>query len=466
MKLAPHSLRWRLQIWYGLLLVIVLCAFGFTAHHLERVERLRNVDNELQHRLSSVVSALRAGPPRRTGPPPPRTAQPGIPPGSPNLALTPEVAALFGGDSPYYFAVWMQQDRPVSQSANAPADMPRPDRADAATRERQGQLREAFIFAAPVDCVLVGRFIADEERALLFNAALLATAGGVLFLLGLVGGGWLIARAIRPIEDITGTAARIAEGDLTQRVPETDDQSELGRLSLALNQTFSRLEDAFAQQQRFTADAAHELRTPLTVLLTQVQTALARSRSAEEYRDTLEACQRSAQRMRKLLEALLQLARLDAREEPLQSSRFDIVDTASECLDLLKPVAREAGITLRREATSAPVEGDADRLAQVITNLLSNAIQHTPPGGDVTLQVRQEGSTTLVTVSDTGPGIAAKDLPHIFERFYRADTARSGSAGRTGLGLSIAKAIVEAHGGSITAESEAGKGAKFVVRLP
>ena len=472
MKLVPDSLRWRLQIWYGLLLAIMLCAFGFTAHHLEKVERLRSVDNDLQHRLALVVSELRAGsqrPDQRPGDPAPRQTpirpqDPEDRPG-PNLDFAPEVGALFGHGTSYYYVVWMRGEEPIARSTNAPSDIPRPEPGAAATRERSGHLRESFIFAAPVDCVLVGRSVAEVEVSLLVNATLLAGAGGVLLVLGLLGGGWLIARAIRPIEDITSTAARIAGGDLTQRVREAHDQSELGQLSTSLNRTFARLEDAFAQQQRFTADAAHELRTPLTVLLTQVQTALARERSAEEYRDTLESCQRSAQRMRRLLEDLLQLARLDAREEPVPSESFDAAHIASECLEHLKPMAVEQGITLQLDAVPASIRGDAGRMAQVITNLLTNAIQHTPPGGIVSLRTGRDPTAAFIEVSDTGQGIAAKDLPHIFERFYRADKARTSSAGRTGLGLSIAKAIVEAHGGQITALSEPGKGSTFVVRL-
>jgi len=306
----------------------------------------------------------------------------------------------------------------------------------------------------------------EEERALFFNATLLMAVGCGLFVISLVGGGWLIAQAIKPIENITATAARIADGELSQRIEEGNTKSELGQLSIALNQTFARLEDAFAQQQRFTADAAHELRTPLTVLLLQVQTTLARERTVEDYRDTLQSCERAAERMKKLLESLLQLARLDAREEPLQQNSFDAARIAGECLELVRPLALEKGIVLNSELTATTVNGDADRIAQVITNLLTNALQHTPKEGIITLRVNRDGESTIIEVSDSGQGISWKDLPHIFERFYRADKARTSTAGRTGLGLSIAKAIVEAHGGTITAKSEQGHGSTFLIRLP
>ncbi len=469
MKLFPQSLRWRLQAWYGLLLLIVLSAFGFTAHHLEKVERLRNVDNDLQQHLALVVNELRAGPQRddnaSANRPPQRPQEPGGPPG-PNLRFDSQVDAMFTEGNRYYYMVWLRDEAPVARSANAPREVPRPQRTEASTRDREGQLREKFLFAAPVDCVLVGRSMLDEEGALFFNATLLAGVGCGLFLISLIGGGWFIARAIQPIEKITRTAARIAEGDLSQRIPQDNDQSELGQLSAALNQTFARLEDAFSLQQRFTADAAHELRTPLTVLLIQAQTTLARERTVEDYRDTLQVCERTAERMKKLLEALLQLARLDAREEPLQQTSFDVTKTASECLELVRPMALERGVALHLEGTSTTLLGDTDRLAQVITNLLTNALQHTPKGGTVTVRVSRDDTSALIEVSDSGQGIAEKDLPHIFERFYRADQARTSAAGRTGLGLSIALAIVEAHGGSLTVKSGMGQGSTFCVHLP
>jgi len=464
MKLVPHTLRWRLQIWYGILLVVVLCSFGFTAHHLEKVERLRNMDNELRQRLAMLVTELRAPSQRESGKPP-RAPDPGGRPG-PNLTFAPEVAAQFGEGKKFYYVVWLRGDEPIASSVNVPPNVPRPKSGDAATREREGQLRETFLFAAPVDCVLVGRSVADEKMAMFFNAVFLAGAGAVLLVLGLIGGGWLIARAIRPIGDIAATAARIARGDLTQRIHADNDDSELGQLSKTLNATFAQLESAFAQQQRFTADAAHELRTPLTVLLTQMQASLARERKAEEYRDTLEGCQRAAQRMRKLLEALLQLARLDAGEEPVKREPFDLADVARGCTDFMTPLAGEQGVELKIEAVPAQINCDSDRIEQVITNLLTNAIQHTPKGGTIMLRVSKNELGACIEISDTGKGIEPNDLPHIFERFYRADSARTSTAGRTGLGLPIAKAIVDAHGGSITAKSEAGKGTTITMLLP
>jgi heavy metal sensor kinase len=276
----------------------------------------------------------------------------------------------------------------------------------------------------------------------------------------------LSARTIRPIKDISATAAKISTGDLSQRIPAADVNNELGELASVLNSTFARLETAFAQQARFTADAAHELRTPISVMLTQTQGALTRERSGPEYRETVEACQRAAQRMRGLIESLLALARLDAGQESFKHDRLDLSRTAADCLELVRPLAIERHIRLETNLTPAFCLGDGDRLAQVVTNLLTNAIHYNKVGGEVRLSSEQKNGSVLINVSDTGQGISPEELPHVFERFWRADKSRTGATGRTGLGLAIAKSIVDAHGGTIEVSSVPGQGSTFTLRLP
>jgi heavy metal sensor kinase len=457
MKIAPRSLRWRLQAWYGLLLLIVLCAFGLAAFQLEKAER-HSVDDDLHRRLSALVNALRAG---GRGP----ADGPRQPPG-PNLNFRPEVEALFTEDTGCYYAVWMRGPEPVARSANAPQDIPRPESGVEVIRTRDKTLREAFLFAAPADCVLVGRSVAEVEANLYSHAAWLAVSGAVLLGLGLFGGSWLVTRMLKPVEDISATAARIAAGDLSQRIPALVTDGELGQLIRVLNSTFAQLDAAFSQQARFTADAAHELRTPVTVLLAETQGALTRERSTDEYRESLEICQRTAQRMRRLIEVLLELARIEFGKNILQREKCDLAVIASECLGQVTALARDRRITTDADLSLAPVVGDPDRLAQVITNLLANAIQHTKPGGNIHVTTKAGKHAVTLSVTDSGSGIAPEDLPHIFERFYRADKARTSAAGNAGLGLSIAKAIVTAHGGSIEVRSEAGHGASFSVEIP
>jgi heavy metal sensor kinase len=386
--------------------------------------------------------------------------------------IPPDQAALFDSESnSFYYVVWGWGGQEVARSEGAPKDVPLPETNGAAqggaTELRmRGVFREVYRAMPGGGAMLVGRSVAEELAGLRLLAWEMAGAGGVVLLLGLTGGWWVATRAIRPIEDISATAVKIAGGDLSQRISAADTDNELGRLAAVLNSTFARLEAAFEQQRQFTADAAHELRTPITVMLTQTQTALNRERGAAEYRATVEACQRAAQRMRKLMESLLQLARLDAGQETMKRVPFDLSQTAGNCVELVAPLAEARGIKIHCAAPPLPCEGDPEQIGRVITNLLANAIDYNHESGEVRITGQKEGGAVILRVSDSGPGIAAEELPRIFERFYRADKSRSGSGGHTGLGLAISKAIVESHGGSLTAASQPGAGATFVVRLP
>ena len=297
------------------------------------------------------------------------------------------------------------------------------------------------------------------------TALKLAGVGGVILFFGLIGGGWLVSRAIKPINEISATAAKISAGDLSQRINVAEAESELGQLAAVLNSTFARLETAFAQQKQFASDAAHELRTPVSVILTQTQTALNRERDAASYQLTIEACQRAAQRMRKLIESLLALARFDAGQEVLKRMRLDFSKTVADCVDLVQPLAEERGVKIISKLAPMEFTGDFERLAQVVTNLLTNAIQFSHTAGEVRVDLELQGSLAVLTVADAGQGIAPEDLPRVFGRFYRADQSRTGS-GNSGLGLAICKAIVEAHGGTIEVASDENVGTTFIVRLP
>ena len=486
-----NSIRWRLQVWYGLLLVVFLAGFGVTAYELQRGRVLQQLDAELHRRLNQVDIALRNPRGRERGPDPlrqrgdlpdrpPRDRSPeGLPgddfpergPGPPGpppgFRLLPHQMGLFDetDTNAFYYVVWSRDGRELKRSTNSPAQISRPSAVAGAPQPRlRGTFREVFQATPPGEIMLVGRSALPELTDLRRTAGWLAGTGGVILLLGLAGGWWIATRAIRPIEDISSTAVKIAAGDLSHRINVADMENELGRLANVLNATFARLESAFGQQKQFTSDAAHELRTPVSVVLTRTQTALNRDRSPAEYRETLEACQRAAQRMRGLIESLLQLARLDAGQEQMKRIKFNLAEAATECVEMLRPLADEKGIKLHTELASVECTGDPERLSQVITNLLSNAVHYNKPEGEIRVSVAARDGFAILVITDTGPGIAAEDLPHIFDRFYRAE--RSRSEGRTGLGLAISKSIIEAHGGTIAAASELYKGTTFTVRLP
>lgn len=494
-----NSIRWRLQIWYGLILVAVLAGFGFTAFQLERGRVFRRVDDELQRRAGALASTLHPhrnrgpqgppgqrpfdGPPEEQplpeGPPPERGENPSpdqLARGSREFHLPPPQAALFDetDTNGFYYVIWRRDGHELARSTNAPASVsfsapPHPDQPAGEGPHPQppqtrGAFREITLITPPGETVLAGRSIARELNDLHRTALLLSSVGAGILLLGLAGGWWLASRAIRPIEDISGAAVKIAAGDLSQRIDTAETESELGRLAAVLNSTFARLETAFAQQQQFTSDAAHELRTPLSVMLTQAQTALNRERSAAEYRDALESCQRAAQRMRRLIESLLELARLDAGQQPMKHLRFDLAQSARDCVTLISPLAEERHVRIFCDPPKLDCVGDSERLAQVITNLLTNAIAYNKENGEVRVSGEAGNGSVLLTVSDTGVGISGENLPHVFDRFYRADAART--SGNAGLGLAISKAIVEAHGGEISVSSQPGSGTVFTIRLP
>jgi heavy metal sensor kinase len=475
------SIKWRLQIWYGLILVLVLAGFGFTAYQLERGRLFGQIDQELHQTIGILANTLHRPPPRGPdgnqqsfdGPPPGQFPEDSPPGQNPELHLPPEAAGLFGTNNPnqFYYIIEARDGKELARSANVPPIpafiyriKPQPNPRIRLDSVEFKNYRENVNVMPSGEIILVGCSIAPELRELKITALKLLIVGGIILIFGLVGGGWLVSRAIKPIEQISSTAVKISAGDLSQRINVTEAESELGQLAAVLNSTFARLESAFAQQKQFASDAAHELRTPVSVMLTQAQTALNRERTAHEYRETVEICQRAAQRMRRLIESLLALARLDAGQEQMKRLQFDFSKTVSDCAELVKPIAEERGVKIISELSTLEISGDSERLAQVVTNLLTNAIHYNKPGGEVRVKLQSQNGLAILTVSDTGAGISAEDLPHVFERFFRADKSRS--SGNAGLGLSISKAIIEAHGGTIEVSSEEMAGTIFTIRLP
>lgn len=449
-----NSMRWRLQLWYGALLLAVLCGFGFTAYQLERGRVLRQIDEELQRRLPILVESQR---PVRGN----RELR--------EFSLSPRNAGLFEdapGGAPFYYVVWLKHsERTMTSSSTAPREVPMPHAGDPPTRQR-GDLRETFLFPGPGDCVLVGRSISEDMQSLSQMSWRLAGVALSVLLLGCAVGGWLVGRALRPIHEISTTAGMISAGDLSKRIHNDETTTELSHLIAVLNSTFARLEAAFAQQARFTADAAHELRTPLSVMLTHAQNGLGSPCESNEHTQSFAAIQRGAQRMRRLIDSLLELARLDAGQDALRRQVFDLGGAAQDVVDMLGPLAQERGIAIQSQLAPTDCFGDFEHLSQVIINLVTNAILHNHIGGQVKVQVHGEEDWASLSVSDHGPGIPKEDLAKVFERFYRGDSSRSSLTGGSGLGLAICKAIVDAHGGMIEVRSVPGEETRFTVRLP
>ncbi|WP_052574107.1 ATP-binding protein [Haloferula sp. BvORR071] len=528
------SIRWRMQLWLGILLLGLLVAFGGTSWQLEKTQRIRRLDDELAKRAAALGVGVRGGsqpfepgrmnrpdggpgggpddlapfvdfgPGSDSGPGPgpgpgsgrggPNSKRPPRPPEmddeyrgefsedfgdsgrrgpsrSSGKKIPTEVEAMFPADGAegYYYAVWIGRSGTQKNSANAPAGIPLPasDGRNTQTqfRDRAG-VREAFHFTERGECVLAGRPVHSDLAGMKAYGLRLSITGLAVLVVGL-GGGWILtSRSMRPIQRISASARRISEGNLSERIPVGSSGNELNQLAGVLNSTFSRLEDSFAQQKRFTADASHELRTPLAVLITETQSALSRERSAEDYREVLTGNLETARQMKRLAEALLELARVDAGSDPSGGLPFDLSEVATSVVTKLKPLAEARATKLSTSLKAANTSGSPERLTLVASNLIENAIHHGKHGGHIDVATFEEDGRVILKVSDDGPGISAEDLPHLFERFYRADKSRTGANGRYGLGLAICKGLVEAEGGTISVESRKGEGASFTVSLP
>jgi heavy metal sensor kinase len=315
----------------------------------------------------------------------------------------------------------------------------------------------------------VGRAEDTMEAALAQLRLLLTVLAPLALVIGGIIGLVVTGRALEPIDRITRTAESIGAEDLARRLPEDAGATpdEVGRLAGTFNRMLDRLENAFKRQRQFTADASHELRTPLTLLLTQLDVTLTRPRDAEEYRQAMRGMREDVVRLQRLVQSLLTLARADAGRDHVEFKPLDLGDVVERVVTEMQGLAREHGVRLETEIMpEVAVVGDEARLTELIVNLVQNAIQYTPAGGEVRVAavVGRAGDVAL-SVTDTGIGIAAEHLPHLFERFYRVDPARSSAIGGSGLGLSISRAIAEAHGGRIDLESEPGKGSTFTFRL-
>lgn len=294
----------------------------------------------------------------------------------------------------------------------------------------------------------------------------------VALLLAGFGGYFLAWRALRPIDRITRTAQTINGGDLSRRLEHSGPADEVGRLAATFDSMLDRLQAAFERERRFTGDAAHELRTPLTALKGRLEVSLSRPRPVGAYRETLEEMEEQVDRLIRLSNDLLFIARLDQGQQTLQWERIELNDLVAVVVDQVAPLAKTKNVGVSRDlAPDLTIHGDLDLLIRLFLNLLDNAVKYTPVASQVTITGTATDDGVSVAVSDTGPGIPADNLPHLFERFYRVEDDRGrrtaeNERGGAGLGLAIAQEIVRAHGGSIDVESRVGRGTAFTVHFP
>jgi heavy metal sensor kinase len=314
--------------------------------------------------------------------------------------------------------------------------------------------------------VEVGTAGAPAEDTLAHVLIVLAFGLPVAVGVAVAGGFLLVHRALEPVARIAIKAEEITQHNLSERLPVVESGDELERLSVSLNHMISRLEDAIHGSKQFVADASHELRTPLTVMRGELESLAQDARLARDTREALGSVLEEVARLGEIVESLFALSRLDAGEAG-GWQRVDLAELATTTAEQMSLLATDKDINVACDSTpGVTVEGDRARLKQVIVNLLDNAIKYTPRGGHIALSVRREGAWAVLEVTDDGIGIPSEAVPHVFKRFFRADSSRSREPGGAGLGLSIVKSICATHGAEVEVISTAGRGSTFRVRQP
>ena len=465
--MRPRSIRARLTLWYTGLLTVTILLLGASAYSLLGYSLARDIDKALQ----GVAVALAEQPSRSRLP-----------------TVAPDIDAIFRrffGMSPWDRYVERRHpwsDRTPQESPSGTGRLPLS--AQALSRASEGL--ETFetleglgpypvrVLTHPVQeagrstsLIQVGMSLESvagtRRRFLLVMAAVLPLA---VLLAG--SGGWLLARrALRPVDQMTEAARRISAEHLDERVHTTGTGDELDRLAATLNDMLARLDVTFRQIRQFSADASHELQTPLTILQGELEVALRAPRTPDEYRRVLTSALEESKRIARLVEGLLLLSRADAGVLRMDHQAVDLARLVAEVCEHSQVLAKARGVTLDLGAlTPVTIQGDPQHLRRLLVNLVDNGLKYTLAGGRVTLALHQEGVWAVLRVADTGIGLAPEEQERIFQRFYRAPTAVSRDVEGSGLGLCIARSIVETHGGSIQVESAAGHGSIFTVRLP
>jgi len=462
----PRSLRFRLTTWHTAVLTTVFVLLGALLF-LQLKNYLERTLLETQaRRAQQIGDTLIAGIPR-TGPD----------------SVAASVEELYAPELSNRFIRITREDGKVLYRSGPPIDQSfDPGKVPAAEPDGRREftrrvatagggtlLLAAFDVALPSGGYLVEVGTSgDPIDTLLRHLVLLLGLGLPIVILVAVGGGYvLVGRALRPVDLIARKAEIITQHNLTERLPVAVTGDELERLAVSLNHMITRLDDAFQNSKRFVADASHELRTPLTILRGELESLVQDGFAPAGLRDRVGSLLEEVERLSKIVDGLFALSRLDAGEAQAESVSFDLRQLAAEVADQMTLLAEDKHISVDcSPGTGVQAEGDRARLKQVVVNLLDNAIKYTPPGGAIRLKVSAAGPWALLEVTDTGIGIAAEALPHVFDRFFRADRSRSSLTEGAGLGLAIVKSICHAHGGSVEVESTPGQGSCFRVKLP
>jgi two-component system heavy metal sensor histidine kinase CusS len=450
------NIRWKLTLWYSGVLGLVLIAFGAAVFVMMRHHLLEGIDQGLEEELDDVLSEVT-----------PSTSEKSLKDWLNRRFVDHEGFdfQITKPDGERFFYSSRLADKAWPKSAGE-SDVPLPQTISV---EANGNWRIiASKVAGPSGplTVQVGRSLAYFEHEL---AELLMTflfAGPMTLLATISGGYFLACRVLQPVQAMTKAARQISADRLHERIAVVNPNDEFGELAATLNDMIERLEHSFVEMQRFTADAAHELRTPLAIIRSEMEVALRFPRSSEQYCGVLECLLEDTNRLSTLADQLLFLSRQEAGISPKVREAFALNELLQEVVGNMQLVAQVKDISLQlTENALCQLRSDQRLLRRVVINLLDNAIKYTGIAGQVIVTCRVSNGEVAIKVTDSGVGIAPEHLPHVFDRFYRVDAARSGEENGAGLGLSICQSIVRSLGGTIRVESKVGNGSTVTVTL-
>jgi heavy metal sensor kinase len=465
--LNTSSIRFRLTAWYAGLLTLVYVLFG--ALLMVRLQSYleENVLDTQARRARQIASTLLA----RIAP-------------RAEATVVEEIKALYSPELSDRFIRITRVDGSVLYLSGEPSDhsfrpeevapMVAPIPQELRRKQQLPDGRAVLVAAVQSGSVAQRGYtvevgVSTASIAALLHQLLWLTALGlpVIVVVAASGGYLLVKRTLAPVERIAGKAELITHHNLAERLPVVRTGDELERLALSLNHMISRLDDAFQQSKRFVADASHELRTPLTVLRSELESLAQNPLGGLDPYERLGSLLQPVERLSKTVERLFALSRLDAGEAQTEWIEIDLGELVATTADQMLLLAADKGIRVTCESQErAIVKGDRSRLKQVVVNLLDNAIKYTPANGAVRLRVKVAEGRPVLTVEDSGIGIPAEAVPHVFERFYRVDATRSDATGGAGLGLAIVKTICDAHGAAVRVVSAMGRGSSFHVTFP
>ncbi len=460
-------IRWRLTLFIALAVGVILLALGLTLYLLIRGTLHKDVEDTAKNRAEAVASIIEGGDELSTAPN-----------DDDQILFDDSVALIVRGKN----GKVIDKFNLPAQGSAADFDVWRKalkNGQDASDKSVRLGDNDYYVYAVAMDpsarparVVEFGKSYNKTEEILEVFGTVLAFVIGGAFLLSIGGAYQLAGAALRPVDAVTSAARRMGEGDLSKRLPVANSKDEIGRLVITINGLLSRLEAAFvrreealSRQRRFAADASHELRTPLTSISghARMLDEWALEGDRETSRRSVDAIRREAGRMRGLIESLLTLTRGD-EDAPMEVGPYDLGAVAKEATETAGNADGKVSFEYVPGEHEVMATFDRERILQVVSILLDNSLKYTPEGGSVTVGVEENDGSVALTVTDTGVGIPEDQLPLVFERFFRADAARAEDG--VGLGLSIARQIAEAHGGTIEARSKVGAGSTFVLLLP